>query len=107
MGDFYQNGIITTLHNLSDRPVEVLDGELLEFSKQRPLGLILPSLFSELETEALPAIVQELVKVKVTAVNTMNMHGKARRQRTHQAGKSPDWKKAVVTLKEGDKIVLT
>lgn len=51
--------------------------------------------------------VQELFKVKVVSVNTMNVHGKARRQRTHQAGKSPDWKKAVVTLKEGDKIVLT
>ena len=51
--------------------------------------------------------VQELFKVKVTSVNTMNVHGKARRQRTHQAGKSPDWKKAVVTLKEGDKILLT
>jgi large subunit ribosomal protein L23 len=51
--------------------------------------------------------VQELFKVKVTAVNTMMVHGKARRQRTHQAGKSPDWKKAVVTLKEGDKIVIT
>ena len=33
MGDFYQNGIITTLHNLSDRPVEQLESELLEFSK--------------------------------------------------------------------------
>jgi len=51
--------------------------------------------------------VQELFKVKVTSINTMNVHGKARRQRTHQAGRSPDWKKAVVTLKEGDKIVLT
>lgn len=51
--------------------------------------------------------VQELFKVKVDSVNTMNVHGKARRQRTHQAGRSPDWKKAVVTLKAGDKIVLT
>ena len=63
MGDFYQNGIITTLHNLSDRPVAELESELLEFSQQRPMGLILPSLFSELEGEALPAIVDELVKV--------------------------------------------
>jgi len=51
--------------------------------------------------------VQELFKVKVVRVNTMNVRGKARRQRTTQAGKTPDWKKAVVTLKEGDKIVLT
>jgi len=51
--------------------------------------------------------VQELFKVKVVKVNTMNVRGKARRQRTTQAGRTPTWKKAIVTLKEGDKIVLT
>ena len=51
--------------------------------------------------------VEELFKVKVVDIRTMNVRGKARRQRTHQAGKSPDWKKAIVTLKKGDKIVLT
>ncbi len=51
--------------------------------------------------------VEELFKVKVTRVNTLNVRGKARRQRTAQAGKAPNWKKAIVTLKEGDKIVLT
>lgn len=51
--------------------------------------------------------VQELFKVKVVRVNTLNVAGKYRRQRTTQAGQAPDWKKAIVTLKEGDKIVLT
>ena len=51
--------------------------------------------------------VEELFKVKVTACNTLNVRGKSRRQRTHQAGKDRDWKKAIVTLKEGDKIQLT
>jgi large subunit ribosomal protein L23 len=51
--------------------------------------------------------VQELFKVKVTRVNTLNVRGKARRKRTAQAGQSSNWKKAIVTLKEGDKIVLT
>jgi len=51
--------------------------------------------------------VQELFKVKVTRVNTLNVRGKLRRQRTTQAGQAPSWKKAIVTLKEGDKIVLT
>jgi large subunit ribosomal protein L23 len=51
--------------------------------------------------------VQELFKVKVLRVNTLNVAGKHRRQRTAQAGSSPDWKKAIVTLKKGDKIVLT
>jgi ribosomal protein L23 len=35
------------------------------------------------------------------------VRGKFRRQRTAQAGKAPNWKKAIVTLKDGDKIVLT
>jgi glucosyl-3-phosphoglycerate synthase len=63
MGDFYQNGIITTLHNLSRRPVADLQAELLAFSRKRPLGLLLPSLYSELEGEALPAIVEHLAAV--------------------------------------------
>lgn len=51
--------------------------------------------------------VQELFKVKVTKVNTLNVRGKLRRQRTTQAGQTSNWKKAIVTLKDGDKIVLT
>lgn len=53
------------------------------------------------------AAVQDLFKVKVVKVNTLNVRGKFRRQRTKQAGQSPNWKKAIVTLKEGDKISLT
>ena len=51
--------------------------------------------------------VQELFKVKVVKVNTLNVRGKFRRQRTAQAGQAPNWKKARITLKEGDKISLT
>ncbi len=51
--------------------------------------------------------VQDLFKVKVVSVNTMNVGGKARRQFSLARGKTPDWKKAIVTLKEGDKINLT
>ena len=38
--------------------------------------------------------------------NKMNVSGKYRRQRTAQAGQTSDWKKAIVTLKKGDKISL-
>jgi large subunit ribosomal protein L23 len=51
--------------------------------------------------------VQELFKVKVTKVNTLNVRGKLRRQRRPDEGLTNAWKKAIVTLKEGDKIVLT
>ena len=51
--------------------------------------------------------VEELFKVKVVRVNTLNVRGKARRKRTAQAGRDESWKKAIVTLKAGDKIILT
>ena len=60
MGDFHQNGIVTTLHNLGQRPLEEMEQELERFRKVRPMGLVLPSLFSELEGPALKGIVDEL-----------------------------------------------
>jgi glucosyl-3-phosphoglycerate synthase len=63
MADFHQNGIITTLHNLSNRSIEDMERELVSFSAQRPMALILPSLYSELDGEALPNIVKELQQV--------------------------------------------
>ncbi|TVU69148.1 MULTISPECIES: glycosyl transferase [Cobetia] len=63
MSDFYQNGIITNFHNLTDRPVEDLEADLMRFSRKRPMSLILPSLYSELEGPALKHIVDELAKV--------------------------------------------
>ena len=63
MADFYQNGIVTTLHNLHQRSVDELESELRKFQKKRPMALVLPSLYSELEGEALPNIVNELSNV--------------------------------------------
>jgi glucosyl-3-phosphoglycerate synthase len=63
MADFYQNGIVTTLHNLEHRDLEELEDELVKFSSRRPMGLILPSLFSELEGKALPATIEHIAKV--------------------------------------------
>ena len=50
--------------------------------------------------------VEDLFKVKVLRVNTMNVGGKLRRKHTKNRGFTPDWKKAIVTLKEGDAINL-
>jgi glucosyl-3-phosphoglycerate synthase len=63
MADFYQNGIITTLHNLHQRSLQDLEDELRSFKKKRPMALVLPSLYSELEGLALPNIVEELTQV--------------------------------------------
>ncbi|MFK7888258.1 MAG: glycosyl transferase [Gammaproteobacteria bacterium] len=63
MGDFHQNGNIATLHNLTDRKVDDLERDLIEFSRYRPMGLVVPSLYSELSTPALETIVSELSRV--------------------------------------------
>jgi glucosyl-3-phosphoglycerate synthase len=63
MSDFFQNGIITTLHNLSSRRLEDLEEELSQFAQERPMTLVLPCLYSELGQPALQTIVAELAKV--------------------------------------------
>lgn len=63
MGEFHQNGIVTTLHNLTRRPIEDLEEELVKFNQVRKLGLVLPCLYSELEGPAMQPIVEELAKV--------------------------------------------
>ncbi len=48
--------------------------------------------------------VEEIFKVKVESVRVANFHGKVRRQGRF-SGRRPDWKKAYVTLKKGEKMV--
>jgi len=60
MADFFQNGVIGTLQKLRERPLEELEAELKSFSRRRQMVLLLPALFSEFETPAMPRIIQEL-----------------------------------------------
>ena len=50
--------------------------------------------------------IEALFKKKVVSVNTCNYAGKKKRERTAAFGRKPHWKKAIVTLKPGDKIDL-
>ena len=63
MADFHQNGVISTLHNISNRSVDDLEKELREFSKERAIELILPCLFSEIEGPALGKIIKVLSEI--------------------------------------------
>ena len=69
MGSFYQNGIVANLHDFSygsssENNYQKLENELVHFSKDNPMELILPSLFSEINGSALPNIVNEINKTK-------------------------------------------
>ncbi len=64
MADFYQTGIITTLHRLGTPRLERLETELELYSMVRPIALVLPALYSDVESDAMKGIVEELKKVK-------------------------------------------
>jgi len=64
MADFHQSGLITTFHKLGNPNLEKIEAELSWYSHERPIALVLPSLYSELEGTALKGIIQELKSVK-------------------------------------------
>ncbi|HQB12912.1 MAG TPA: glycosyl transferase [Syntrophales bacterium] len=63
MADFWQHGMITTLQKLKDRPVAAIEEELRIIARRRNMTLLLPALYSEFETPAIPKIINELKKV--------------------------------------------
>jgi len=48
--------------------------------------------------------IEVIFKKKVADVNTANYAGKKKRERRADFGRRPNWKKAIVTLKEGEKL---
>ncbi len=63
MSDFFQNGVIATFHRLGELNLKKLENDLKNFSRIRPIALVLPSLFREFKSGALPNIMNELKKV--------------------------------------------
>jgi len=83
-------------------------GAFIDIGAERP-GMVhvseLASGFISAPSEVVK--VGDEIKVKVIKVNTLNMPGKERRKNTKAHGWTSEWKKAIVTLKAGDKISLT
>lgn len=64
MADFFQDGSMATLHRLGKPDISQLEADLLEFSKQTPIALVLPCHVRELGTAALRGIIRELKNVR-------------------------------------------
>lgn len=75
MSDFYQTGVVATLHRLAKPGHERLERELLQYSAQRSMALVLPALYSEFEGAAMPKIVDELKPVKYLRQIIVTMSG--------------------------------
>lgn len=63
MADFWQHGPVTVLQRLKQRPVEDLETEIRRIARRRKIALLLPALYSEFETPAMPGIIAELKQV--------------------------------------------
>jgi glucosyl-3-phosphoglycerate synthase len=63
MADFYQTGLVPTIHGLNRDGLPHLEAELERIAKTRGIGLVLPALYSEFETPAMKGILQELRQV--------------------------------------------
>ena len=63
MSDFFQNGVITTFHKLGKINLKRLENDLRDFSRISPISLVLPSLYREFASGALPNIMKEIKKV--------------------------------------------
>ena len=64
MSDFYQTGVVATLHHLTPDHNRRLEKELVEIGKRQRIGLVLPALYSEFETPSMRRIVNELAEVR-------------------------------------------
>ena len=64
MGDFYQTESFSTLHRLTKDNTGLLEEQLLEFCETRPIALVLPCLYTELEGVALKQILEDLKEVR-------------------------------------------
>ncbi|MEW6334033.1 MAG: glycosyl transferase [Thermodesulfobacteriota bacterium] len=60
MADFCQNGVITTLQKLKERPVGEIEQELRAIARKRKMVLLLPALVTEFDGAAMPKIIKEL-----------------------------------------------
>jgi glucosyl-3-phosphoglycerate synthase len=62
MSDFFQNGVIATLHRLGRPNPDALEERLIEHARGMPTALVIPCLISELDGPALGRIVQILAE---------------------------------------------
>ncbi|HEB88064.1 MAG TPA: glycosyl transferase [Deltaproteobacteria bacterium] len=77
MADFHQTGVITSLHRLGEPDLDRLEDELIRYGRERPVALVLPSLYAEIHGPALKRIVGELSRVPYLQQCVVSLSGEA------------------------------
>jgi large subunit ribosomal protein L23 len=91
---------MSSLHNIIRRPIITEKGLTLKEN----LNTLCFEVADDASKQQIHEAVERLFKVKVQAVRTMTVPGKMRR-RGRYSGYRSDWKKAYVTLREGEKMI--
>ena len=93
--DFYQHRLVTTLHQLADPSFDEQQEQLKQYTRDKPITLVMPALYSEVEGPALPGILDHLEKVEF--INSRLTDHRFTRQILDQtiAEKGEDWEDLV------------
>ncbi|MCB1210976.1 MAG: hypothetical protein KDK97_16755 [Verrucomicrobiales bacterium] len=75
MADFFQHAQIPTLHHLAEPDPASVQADLLKWSADRPIALLLPALFAECERPALPHILDEVSQASYVREIVVSMNG--------------------------------
>ena len=63
MADFHQTGVVATFHRFGSVDLKRMESELTEFNRHRPIALVLPSTYAELEAPAIKKIAKEIKEI--------------------------------------------
>ena len=83
MSDFHQSGVITTFHRLGKYDLEGIEATLTEYTEHRPITLVLPCQYSELEGPTLKNILKELREVRYLRQIVVGLDRANRREFQH------------------------
>ncbi len=84
MADFYQTGVVSTLHRLGGAKLDRLERELERYTVAEPTALVLPCLIDELDRPALPRIVDHLRRIHYIDTTVVSL-GRASREGVDRA----------------------
>ncbi|HYF36385.1 MAG TPA: hypothetical protein VD994_13910, partial [Prosthecobacter sp.] len=80
MADFYQHARLPTLHHLATPDTNAREAELVELTADRPVALLLPALYAEVERPALPAILHQVAEVPYISRIVLSMNAMSEAQ---------------------------
>ena len=98
MGDFFQTGVLTTLHRLNRDNDDLIEAELVAISDHNRIGLVLPALYVEFEHPAMQRIIDQLRTLRYLRRIVVAIGGATREQYLHASSLFRDMPTPVTAL---------